>query len=120
MVTPFEIYLIGNMDSLKNLFIIAVIFLVIALVALACMMGYESDIYQSIGAKTKRYFIYVLLATVFSSLVAALIPSSETLAAMYVLPSITKQAANLPKKAVKLASVWLDEETKKIGTEQGE
>ena len=100
------IYLLGILDDVKVLllaiFIISLIAHIIAIGAYAM----END--KLIGNVKKN--LVVLLIELFIGVMSALIPSSKTVAAIYLIPSIieNKQVQQIPEKTLKLFNLKLD------------
>lgn len=128
MITPFQIYLISTSDSFSLFFgIISAILLVFLITIFVALLGNyrayqtgnkENEDIIKVEKKLKKAFKWcasVLLITLFS---ITFMPSSKTVAAMYVLPKIdSPDLEKLPKNAAKFANAWLKEEIKEIADE---
>ncbi|MFY4731391.1 hypothetical protein [Nitrospira sp. BLG_2] len=115
MITPFDIYLIGTIGGFKNslLGFGLIGFLLLVIPGGICL--YENDIYDSPRGKTKKWFVGQLVISLLMLTTANLIPSPQTLAAMYVIPALATPAIEkLPQNAAKLADEWMKEKAKEI------
>lgn len=91
MITPFDIYLIGLMDSIGNLCSIGIVLGIIFCIACTVTgIVAQFDCAEEWVKASKKYAEISFLVVVSVSIVGALLPSSKTLAAMYVMPSVIK------------------------------
>lgn len=129
MITPFDIYLISLADPLNNFFSGAAVLSFFVTVGVAFYFwaeycepypgkkGYFDD--QELFDKTKKIYkrkiIFACAITLILFMLRAATPSSETLAAMYVIPKLdTTAMEKLPQAAAKLADEWIKEKVKEI------
>jgi TRAP-type C4-dicarboxylate transport system permease large subunit len=110
MITPFEVYVVMQLDSIKVLFILlslAGILPILGLKLSASIDRYSSEAFpnnpiskqQSISAdNADKAFNKLLYPAIISTIMAVLIPSSATAAAMIVLSEITSKEVTEPLK----------------------
>lgn len=115
MVTPFDIYLLGTIDGFKEFLLVAGIVSFMSLLFPLFRYMYETDLYDEVKKRTKTIFAVLLATSLVLFAAATLLPSSKTLAAMYVIPVLATPAVEkLPQVAAKLADEWMKEKTKEI------
>ena len=106
MITAWDIYLIGTVDNIVALVLLCGICLVIPCLAIYLAMAETRHSFcPQTGVVIGLGIGLVLL------IFAALIPSSKTLAAMYLVPKIAnnEQIAQLPENAAKLMNAKMQE-----------
>jgi len=112
-MTPFQLYLLLKMDSLKDIILgISIIFWVLTIVFIIVW------IYQWIENDKKIGFakgIIFLMIGLFLSISSELIPSTKQVAAIIVVPKIitsienNKELMALPGEITSIASEWIKE-----------
>ena len=90
MVTPFATYLISVADSVKMLFLLVSMAIGVGLFTCFGVMGSQCDTYGGVDYKIKRLCCLLLALLFTTTVINALIPSSETVAAMYGQPGAAK------------------------------
>lgn len=117
MITPFQIYLISIADDIRITFILFFALMAIALIVsglywLSCIA--DNDEEDKIKAAKKRTIKLSIVAFIFGIFVSIL-PSTETLIAMYTIPAIVnnKEVQKLPENLLKFANDYLEKANKK-------
>jgi uncharacterized membrane protein len=91
MITPFDIYLIGSIDGISAL--VGGASIISFGLVIFFWMGYVAA-YNKKDTKSEkkcfRNFVYSLVCGAIFALTAILLPSSKTLAAMYIVPPVMK------------------------------
>ena len=124
MISPFVIYWISQLDSVIK--VSAALGIILSLAMVFCCIGYivmrlEGD-YSELLDKL-RYKLF-LLACPFV-LIATFLPSSKTLAAMYIVPAIAnnEKVKDVGDRLYGLAVEWLDDlkpKKKNVGSSESE
>ena len=103
MITPFEVYLVMQLDSISVFLFATTILLGISLLISFLIGAINSDMYTEETVKRGKAqmartlkFVPLLVCLGFSS---ALIPSSKTAAAMIILPALTSKEVTEPLAA---------------------
>jgi len=107
------IYLIGMCDNIRGsvellIVMFALCFILVGLAFMAEDSRYHvEECLTNAGRRTKRLMKYIVICTIIYSLT----PSSQTAAAMYLVPKITSNEnfQNVPSKALKVLNSKLDE-----------
>jgi hypothetical protein len=114
MITGWEIYWITRLDAILVVFgTLAALFL-IALLCFALIAGAEG----CRGETYKRWIFRLALPAIVFVIITALIPSTKTAVAIYVIPKIAnnEQVQKLPDNAVKFLNTkleaWINETLK--------
>jgi len=91
MITPFDIYLIGEMDNIGNAFG-AVVAMSIVCVVVSVFFGAvaRSNDDESLLQSSKSIAVKSFIVLVVAMIVGSILPSSKTLTAMYVIPPVIK------------------------------
>lgn len=117
-ITPFEIYLVMQMDSFCVLFSVLFLFMGgLALASVFVVCEYDTE------NKRRTLFKKVLMVTatlsVVSLLLAVFIPSSKTVAAMYVVPKIVnnENVQKIPDEMLQLFRESIKDMTPRKGKE---
>ena len=100
------IYLLGVLDDTKTLLLV---FSIISMIATVFVIGIYAMERDSLIGGAKKILV-VFLIELFICIISVLIPSSKTVAAIYLIPSIVenKQVQQIPEKTLKLFNLKLD------------
>lgn len=109
MITPFEVYLVMQLDTILNGLIRINILLGIALIAFSIAgMAHSpgeharAENKPSMDALASKYFLFArkaAIALVLAITINSLLPSSKTAAAMIILPALTSKEVTEPLAA---------------------
>lgn len=126
MISPFVIYWISQLDSVIK--VSAALGIILSFVLAFCCIGYivtrlEGDYSDSEVLDKLRYKLF-LLACPFV-LIATFLPSSKTMAAMYIVPAIAnnEKVKDVGDRLYGLAVEWLDDlkpKKKNVGSSESE
>ena len=110
------IYFMGVADDVKLFSILAALFTgFLSVIALSMWLEHEDDAYKKTGKRIASSCIVFVMLGIF-------LPSSQTIAAIYVIPKIVenKQLSELPNKALEVSNLKLDEWTKNLKVDNNE
>lgn len=88
MISPFEVYIILQLDALKSMLDLAGVISTVAFVLSAFVLFFhtvDESPAPAVIVKTARYALVVVISAL---LLHAVLPSSKTAAAMFVLPAV--------------------------------
>jgi heme/copper-type cytochrome/quinol oxidase subunit 2 len=102
-ITPGMIYLISLADSMIALF---VIFIIISFISMFLIRDHS----EATGRDGTNKLCVCLLVLLFSIVSLVFIPSSKTLTAMYVIPTVVnnKEVQKLPENIIKFVNSYLE------------
>lgn len=111
-VTPFTVYLIGQLDEIIWIFKrIAFLSFAGSAVSFYAYILFDSDSERAMRKSIFRVFVVAVSVCLVSGVASVITPSSRTAAAMLVLPPIIndQDVQQLPKSVVKLANKKIQE-----------
>jgi RsiW-degrading membrane proteinase PrsW (M82 family) len=114
MITPFMVYLIGIASNVQVILITVFICVLLSLIVVAVWWLAEEDSRE----KSQKCLFRVFIFTVISGVLAALMPSSSTVAAMIVIPKVVnnEKIQNITENSLNilqsLSVKWLEDLTK--------
>lgn len=128
-VSPFEVYMIMQLDSLISLFkgfawaagILGVMFFAFGLICWASSIE-EEDQGIILGRKCFKFTTWVCVpALLFCMVTSTLLPNTKTIAAMYLVPTVinNEQVQKLPEDLLKLFRGLIKDWTPKIEEKEG-
>jgi hypothetical protein len=124
MITPFDIYLIGISDNASQIFGIgAIISIILCIIIGLAQIGAFVESVDEFKAPLKKTFDRCFWSVLIFGFLSAIIPSSKTLAAMYVIPPIVKavngnkQIQQIPQAVVDLIKSYERKDANKSETE---
>lgn len=116
MISAFDIYLIGNMDSICNFFtFLSALFFGIVII---CAIAYNAkDDEEKINVE--KQFVKSCALFIIFCLIACILPSSRTMASMMVIPPVVnsvaenKQIQQIPQAVLDLIKSYENNDVKK-------
>lgn len=97
MISPFEVYLVMQLDSIGVIFALAfcALGLVVLVASIMCVFAVMDDDEDAL-ATSKALFRKMITPFIFVAVIGSLIPSSKTAAAMIILPALTSKEVTEP------------------------